>query len=257
MLIDWFTVVAQVINFLILVFLLKRFLYKPIIDAIDKRKKFIADQLKEATNLKMDAEDKISTYDGKQKDWEKTKERILKGAQDEANERKEQLLEEARSEYADLRRKLKDSLEKDKILFGSKLKAKAKEQVVEIARKVMRDLGDANLEDQVLRLFMDKINNLSDLEVKKFASKMAVDEKIVVTTEFSLNHEQQNSISASINRVFNKNMPLEFTVGRSDALIGIELAVKGYKVSWAVGNYLDKLEKETLAVANEFDTNQS
>ena len=42
MLIDWFTVVAQVVNFLILVWLLKRFLYKPILDAIDAREKRIA-----------------------------------------------------------------------------------------------------------------------------------------------------------------------------------------------------------------------
>jgi len=37
MLIDWFTVGAQALNFLILVWLLKRFLYKPILDAIDAR----------------------------------------------------------------------------------------------------------------------------------------------------------------------------------------------------------------------------
>ena len=40
--IDWFTVVAQAINFLILVWLLKRFLYKPILHAIDEREKGIA-----------------------------------------------------------------------------------------------------------------------------------------------------------------------------------------------------------------------
>ena len=35
MLIDWFTVAAQVVNFLVLMWLLKRFLYKPIVYAID------------------------------------------------------------------------------------------------------------------------------------------------------------------------------------------------------------------------------
>ena len=38
MLIDWFTVGAQALNFIILVWLLKRFLYKPILDAIDARR---------------------------------------------------------------------------------------------------------------------------------------------------------------------------------------------------------------------------
>ena len=43
--IDWFTVAAQTINFLVLMWLLKRFLYKPILNAIAAREKNIADQL--------------------------------------------------------------------------------------------------------------------------------------------------------------------------------------------------------------------
>ena len=42
MLIDWFTVAAQALNFLILVWLMKRFLYKPILHAIDAREERIA-----------------------------------------------------------------------------------------------------------------------------------------------------------------------------------------------------------------------
>ncbi|MFQ3186924.1 MAG: F-type H+-transporting ATPase subunit b, partial [Marinomonas primoryensis] len=48
MLIDWFTVIAQLINFLVLVWLLKRFLYRPILNAIDAREKRIADELADA-----------------------------------------------------------------------------------------------------------------------------------------------------------------------------------------------------------------
>jgi len=58
MLIDWFTVGAQALNFLILVWLLKHFLYQPILNAIDAREKLIAKELadadakKSATNFK-------------------------------------------------------------------------------------------------------------------------------------------------------------------------------------------------------------
>jgi len=44
---DWFTVLAQIANFLILMWLLKRFSYKPVLDTIDAREKRIADLLKE------------------------------------------------------------------------------------------------------------------------------------------------------------------------------------------------------------------
>ena len=48
MLIDWFTVGAQALNFIVLVWLLKRFLYKPILNAIDAREKLIAAKLADA-----------------------------------------------------------------------------------------------------------------------------------------------------------------------------------------------------------------
>ena len=56
MLIDWFTVGAQTLNFLILVWLLKRFLYKPILNAIDAREKRIAAELADADVKKAEAE---------------------------------------------------------------------------------------------------------------------------------------------------------------------------------------------------------
>ena len=55
MLIDWFTVGAQALNFLILVWLLKRFLYKPILHAIDEREKRIAKELADADAKKAEA----------------------------------------------------------------------------------------------------------------------------------------------------------------------------------------------------------
>jgi len=55
MLIDWFTVGAQTLNFLILVWLLKHFLYKPILDAIDAREKRIVAELADADARKAEA----------------------------------------------------------------------------------------------------------------------------------------------------------------------------------------------------------
>ena len=46
--IDWITVIAQIANFLVLVWLLKRFLYRPILDGIDAREAEIARSMAEA-----------------------------------------------------------------------------------------------------------------------------------------------------------------------------------------------------------------
>ena len=78
MLIDWFTVVAQAINFLLLVWLLKRFLYKPILQAIDDREKRIATQLQEAGATKEDAEKERRDFQKKNAEFDQQRDALTR-----------------------------------------------------------------------------------------------------------------------------------------------------------------------------------
>ncbi|MGO8820022.1 MAG: F0F1 ATP synthase subunit B, partial [Desulfomonilaceae bacterium] len=62
MLIDWFTVIAQIINFLILVFLLKRFLFDKITGAMDERERKISSTLDDANSTKRLAAEEAERY---------------------------------------------------------------------------------------------------------------------------------------------------------------------------------------------------
>ena len=84
MLINWFTVIAQAINFLILVWLLKRFLYKPILHAIDEREKGIATQLAQAEAKKAEAQKDRDDFQHKNEVFDQERAALLKKATDEA-----------------------------------------------------------------------------------------------------------------------------------------------------------------------------
>ena len=96
--IDWFTVIAQVINFLILVWLLKRFLYKPILHAIDEREKGIATQLAEAEAKKAEAQKERDDFQHKNEAFDQERAALLKKATDEAKAERQRLLDEARKD---------------------------------------------------------------------------------------------------------------------------------------------------------------
>ncbi|HUS95178.1 MAG TPA: ATPase, partial [Hyphomicrobiaceae bacterium] len=68
--IDWFTVIAQLFNFLILVWLLKRFLYKPILNALDAREKRIAKELADADTTQREAEKERETFRNKNAEFD-------------------------------------------------------------------------------------------------------------------------------------------------------------------------------------------
>ena len=71
MLIDWFTVAAQALNFLVLVWLMKRFLYKPILHAIDEREKRIAAEMANADKKKAEAEKESDEFKHKNEEFDR------------------------------------------------------------------------------------------------------------------------------------------------------------------------------------------
>ena len=84
MLIDWFTVVAQALNFLILVWLMKRFLYKPVLNAIDAREKRIAMELADAKSKKAEAKKDRDEFQQKNEEFDGQRAALLSKATEEA-----------------------------------------------------------------------------------------------------------------------------------------------------------------------------
>ena len=97
MLIDWFTVGAQALNFIILVWLLKRFLYRPILDAVDAREKRIAAELADADEKKAEAKKERDEFHHKNEQFDQQRAALMSKATDEANAERRRLLDNARN----------------------------------------------------------------------------------------------------------------------------------------------------------------
>src|SRR5271156_5234851 len=113
MLIDWFTVSAQALNFLILVWLMNRYLYKPILNAIDAREKRIAAELADAAAKKTEAQKERDEFQHKNEEFDRQRAALLAKATDEAKAERQQLLDEARKAADALTAKRQESLRAD------------------------------------------------------------------------------------------------------------------------------------------------
>src|SRR5580704_6043927 len=111
--IDWFTVVAQAINFLILVWLLKRFLYKPILHAIDEREHGIATQLAEAKATQVESQQERDDFQHKNDAFERERAALFQKATGEAKAERQRLLEDARHEADTVRAKRQEALQNE------------------------------------------------------------------------------------------------------------------------------------------------
>ena len=112
--IDWFTLIAQIINFILLMWLLKRFLYKPILAAIDKRETNIKNQLLDADSQKNEALKAQDEFNRKNESFDKQKAELMQKAVSEAKAESEKLKETARNEANELKEKLEKPLRKTK-----------------------------------------------------------------------------------------------------------------------------------------------
>src|SRR6185312_11044708 len=113
MLIDWFTVGAQALNFLILVWLMKRFLYKPILHAIDEREKRIATELADADAKKAEAQKERDEFQQKNEQLDQERTEMRGRMKDEVKAERQQLLDEARNAAAALSSKRQENLRND------------------------------------------------------------------------------------------------------------------------------------------------
>ncbi len=249
--INWFTVIAQVLNFLLLVWLLKRFLYKPILKAIDEREGKIASQIKDAQAKETTAKKEQAEFSKKNETFDKQKKGLLDKVVDETNKEREKLLEAARNDAAELRSKLEKSLNEMQENLNRDLAQKTQNEVFEIARKTLADLASVSLEEQSAKLFIKRINELKKEEKKQFTDAFkSGSNPVLVKSAFDLPKKQQTEITSAVNEILGTETNFQFKTV-PELISGIELTSNGYKLAWSISEYLNSLQKSISETRKE------
>ena len=256
MLIDWFTVCAQTLNFLILVWLMQRFLYKPILRAIDAREKRIADALAEADLKKAEAQKERDTFQKKNEDFERQRAELMSQMNDEVESERFRLLDEVRQAADTLQEKRLEIMRSDARTLSQSLTRRAQQEVFAITRKTLADLATTSLEEQVAGVFVGRLNTLTEKEKAdlRAAFKDAA-EPLLVRSAFELPAAQRDAIEAALNCLMGKATPVRFETA-PDLVGGIDLSANGRKVSWNIAAYLQSFEKglgELLELQEQHD----
>ncbi len=145
MLIDWFTVLAQIVNFLVLVALMKRFLYGPLVAAIDAREQSIAARLAEAARKEQEAAARIEQLAKEAAETEREKAAVLAAARADADRQRGEILAQARENVKALEAKWRDELEREKAAFLDEVRRRAAAEILAATRGALHDLACADV----------------------------------------------------------------------------------------------------------------
>jgi len=242
MLIDWFTVAAQALNFFVLVWLLKRFLYTPILRAIDAREQRIATRLADAEQRKAEARAERETYQRKNADFERQRQQLLQEAALAAQSERRQLLETARREAQAARDQWYAALRGEARELEQILRRRTRQEIFAIARKALRDLAGASLEQRLCDVFIARLRELEGSERDEFTQALRATGQACVRSAFEPNTAQRELIEQVIAQLCGARIALRFELA-PEQVDGIALRAGGHEVAWSIAEYLDAMER--------------
>lgn len=242
MLIDWFTVIAQVVNFLVLVYLLKRFLYKPIIRAMDEREKRIASRLAEAEKREDQARQERERHQAINRELESRRGVLLSQMKEAVETQRKEMVGEARHQVDAVRANWLQALEREKEAFLQDLRRRTGRHTYAVARRALKDLANVDLEHHMIGVFVERLKNLDQEE--KEALRSSIDDKtpsVKVTSAFEISEDRFQEIAQVLQGYVSQPIDLQLSTS-SDLISGIELKAQGHKIAWSLREYLEGLE---------------
>jgi F-type H+-transporting ATPase subunit b len=250
-LIDWFTVGAQALNFLVLVWLLKRFLYKPILDAIDAREKRIAKELADAAAKQAEAEKQRDDFEHKNEEFDQQRAALMSKTAEEAKAERQRLLGEARKAADALTAKRMEALRSDAQSLNHEIRRRAQREVFAIARKALADLATTSLEERLGEVFTRRLRELDEKAKKQLADALeTASGPACVRSAFELPTEQRAVLQNALNETFSAEVQLRFETA-PELVSGIELTTNGQRLAWSIADYLESLEKVVAEALSE------
>jgi F-type H+-transporting ATPase subunit b len=247
MLIDWFTVAAQIVNFTILVWLLQRFLYKPIVQAVKAREKRVAEELADAARQKAEVERAGAQLASKDKAFDDHRAALLAAAVAAATHEHDRLMEQSRIEVETLRVKQRDLLRSERLAQGDRLSRLVSGEVFAIARRALKDLAGADLEERMAAIVVGRLRDMTPIAKDSWnAALRGGHVGAVVRSRFELAEPSRALLQAALDGGHTQ-LPLRFETA-GDEICGIELIAPGQKLSWTIVDYLKSLEGKVDAL---------
>lgn len=249
MLIDPFTLVVQVINFVILLVALKFVLFDRIVRHMDERQARLAEMRDEAHAEREQAEERNRELERRLAEIDREREERLAEAREEAKQRRAELIEKARAEVEKQRDRWRQALEDEREQLMRRVRRQVGEQVLDLTRQVLADLADADLQDRFIDAFERRIEALEPEERQELKGWVCDDGRPVVVTTTELDDDERDRLRRLVRDLAEKEVEVDFR--RDDGLIGgLEVQVGGRAFGWTVDGYLEQVDESLRGIVD-------
>lgn len=242
--IDYFTIIAQIINFLVLVFLLRHFLYRPLLRSMADREDKISSRLKEAEQKKKEAEEDAKSSRRLSQEASEIRKQMETKAVEEARMFRDALMKEARDSVEANRSKWLEEFERQKGSLLSDLGRQAGEEIYAIIRRAIRDLADESLERQILNSFIRRLSRMDASDKEKMAEFYRTSElQITVSSTFEIPDDMRKMIEEIVHNQTGTALKISYRIA-PELICGVEMSTHDSRIGWSIASYLNSIEAD-------------
>ncbi|QDT97168.1 F0F1 ATP synthase subunit delta [Gimesia aquarii] len=255
--IDWFTFIAQILNFLVLVWLLTHFLYKPIINAMSEREKQMAMEHEKTLTAQQQAESEAENYQLKTEELAHAKDDLLADAGKEIQHWKEEHLNQARAEVDQAKTEWYRTLSRERHSFIREARLLISNHIQKMSRRILTELANVDIQQQTIDIFLKEIEKIDTQQKQRIISLLdSTKHRVLVESAFALGKTDLEKVRTFLHQFLGEELAIEFRE-KSELICGMELHVAGYKVAWSIQESLEELEEEFVRSLNEEMTLES
>ncbi|MCB1624941.1 MAG: hypothetical protein KDI32_10175 [Pseudomonadales bacterium] len=234
--IDWITVAAQIANFLVLVWLLKRFLYRPILDGIDAREQQITERMSEAARIRAAAAAAAADHKAQIEKLQAVRESVIEEVRAAAKAERDALLVEARERLTQEQLAWQQERLEEARRYRADLQHTGVAALLSLTRKALDDLSGETLEERIVARATSRLLAMTD----DLAAAAGDSREVVVTTREPLPQQLRKQLESQLVAAL-PDIGVQFLTD-PDQSPGLLLRLGAAQLGWTVAKYIDGLQ---------------
>lgn len=242
--INWFEVLAQIFNFFFLLFLLNKFLFKPVMAAMEEREEGISNTVMNAEEKFADAEKLVKEYELKISEAKSMEEEIINQAKKDAEEKREILLTQYKEEIRLKKEIFENEFINEKSDFVKEFRKFIANYTIKISKKLLKPLSNTELEDKV---FEGLLNTLSEINEDILMEEQKIKKETVEIQSTSIISDlQKDTLINKLLLILNKekqDVSFDFQLN-PELIYGFKIIFNTFTVNENLNFYLEDLEDE-------------
>lgn len=220
--ISWSTFVLEIVNFLILVWILQHFLYRPVLDVIARRRASIEKTLEDAQSMREEAQSLQRRYEGRLADWNAEKQQAADALRREVDTERRKRMQQLDEELAREREQAEVADRRRREATQREVEAQAIKQAASFATRLLERASGPDVESRLVDLSVAELERLPDEKREELGADSAQSARIV--SAFELPDAQRDALTRALRRMLGKDVPLEFAVDAS-LLAGVRIEI--------------------------------